>query len=121
MKHKTIKNKFTLESEPKHQCGDHSLFCYWKNLVQAKEKCLECAECKMIKESDKSPPTLSGVPIFWAVKSGVKTEDIQPSKGENVWFCGETGISLKLANKINLYINGKYTCRKNIILLKFRS
>ena len=96
LKHKIIENKFALQSEPKHQCGDLSLFCYWVNSDQAKEKCLEWAECKLIKESDKSPPTVSGVPIFWAMKSGVMTEDIKPSTGENVWVCEDIGISLKL-------------------------
>ena len=51
----------------------------------------------MIKESDKEPPSLSGIPIFWAITSKVQPIDIQTSDGENLWVLEGTGIIFCLA------------------------
>ena len=93
-KDKSVANNMLLSSEPHHQCGQRSLRCYWADLVLAKTQCREWEKCKMLKESDKEPPTVSGIPIFWAVKSSSMPIDIQDSKGENIWMLEKTGIAI---------------------------
>ena len=58
----------------------------------------------MLKESDKEPPTLSGLPIFWAINSSVQPIDVQTSTGENLWVLEETGITICLADQ-NFIVN----------------
>ena len=82
----TIGNNLILESESLHHCGARSEFCYWADLEVAKRECREWVECKMIKESDKEPPTLSGIPIFWAVKNTATLMDTTSLIGDNLWI-----------------------------------
>ena len=102
-KDKSVANNMLLPSEPHHQCGEHSLRCYWKDLVIAKIQCREWEKCNMLKESDKELPTVSGIPIFWAVKSSSTPIDIQDSKGENIWMLEKTGIAIFIYLSLSYY------------------
>ena len=82
----TIGNNLLLQTESLHQCVVRSPFCYWEELEIAKRECREWEKCGMIKESDKEPPTLSGIPIFWAVKSTATLMDTKPLIGDNLWI-----------------------------------
>ena len=82
----TIKNNLLLHTESLHQCVGRSDFCYWKDLDIAKSECREWVNCGMIKESDKEPPTLSGIPIFWAVMSTATLMDTESLIGDNLWI-----------------------------------
>ena len=95
-KDKSVANNMLLPSEPYHQCGEQSIRCYWEDLVLAKVQCREWDKCNMLKESDKDLPTVSGIPIFWAIKSTATTIDIQDSKGENIWMLEKTGIMFEI-------------------------
>ena len=90
----SVANNMLLPAEPQYKCGEYSLRCYWEDLTVAENQCRDWEECKMIKESDKEPPTVSGIPIFWAVKSSATPIDIQASKGENLWTIEKIGISI---------------------------
>ena len=57
-----------------------------QDLQIAKRECREWVKCKMIKESDKEPPTLSGIPIFWAVKNTATLMDTTSLIGDNLWI-----------------------------------
>ena len=83
----TIGNNLLLRSESLNQCVGRSTFCYWEDLEIAKTECGEWVNCGMIKESDKEPPTLSGIPIFWAVKSSATIKDAEPLIGDKLWIC----------------------------------
>jgi hypothetical protein len=83
----TIGNTLLLRSESLRECVGRSTFCYWEDLDIAKRECGEWVNCGMIKESDKEPPTLSGIPIFWAVKSNATLMDAKPLIGDNLWIC----------------------------------
>ena len=82
----TIGNNLLLRSESLHHCVGPSTFCYWEDLEIAKRECREWVKCKMIKESDKEPPTLSGIPIFWAVKNTATLMDTTSLIGDNLWI-----------------------------------
>ena len=86
----TIGNDLILPSDHLYKCEYGSRYCYWKTLDVAKVKCNEWKKCGMIKGTDKEPPTLSGIPIYWAVKSTATVTDTKPFNGDNVWIRGIT-------------------------------
>ena len=63
MRDKTVENQYLLPTEFRHQCGGHSIRCYWEDLKTAKAECGRWSKCGMIKGSDKEPPALNGVPV----------------------------------------------------------
>ena len=127
---KTVKNQYLLRTESRHQCGSLSIRCYWEDLQTAKNECGKWSKCGMIKGSDKDPPALNGVPVFWAVDTTLNPT-IENQRGDTIWqlskfpFPGtkttplQTDHSLTTENPSSVvcppahphaYLHGRYCC-----------
>ena len=84
IKDKTVENQYLLRTESGYQCGSLSIRCYWEDLGTAKNECGKWSKCGMIKGSDKEPPALNGVPVFWAVDTTLNPT-IEDQQGDIIW------------------------------------
>ena len=134
LRDKTVENQYLLPTELRHQCGSHSIRCYWEDLQTAKAECGKWSKCGMIKGSDKEPPALNGVPVFWAVDT-TRNPTIMDQKGDTIWKLSKSPLpgakttpienhhSMTTANPSSVfcppahpyaYLHGSYCCGYNL-------